>query len=372
VSPVEFVDVEPDDQELSAVMLAGGERVPVWFRASVPLVAERADPLVPVGLLAAMRTRVPLVLPRPVSPTLLRNLPQVQDILHAFSDGELSQVPVEAEAAADVPAPAGRGRGAFFSGGVDAFYTVLENEPDLTHLLFLQGFDVWDPASARAEVAARTARDVAAALGKQLIEIETNVREVCRRFGTRTTAWGLGLACTALLLQDRLERMLVAGTDTYATLVPWSNHPLLDPLWSTEALELVHDGAEATRAEKVDRIARSDVALRHLRVCVRQEIEQNCGVCEKCVRTMTTLRLVGALDRCETFPRTVDARTMARIRIANLHAGLYARENLRLAREVGDWPVYAAMLWALRPRPWSGLRWRVRGAIRRALGRDPG
>src|SRR6185503_560754 len=102
-----------------------------------------------------------------------------------------TRVPVEAEPASDVPAPAGRGQGAFFSGGVDAFYTLLKNEPDVTHLVFLQGFDVWDPASTRADVASTSARDVAARLGKELIEIETNVRAVCRRFGTRTTAWGL-------------------------------------------------------------------------------------------------------------------------------------------------------------------------------------
>ena len=370
MSPVEFVDIDGDDTGLSVTMLAAGERVPISYRSSTPLRLERADALVPVGLLAAMRTREPLVLPRPVSPQLLGNLPRVQDILHAFSDGELTRVPVEAEPASDVPAPAGRGQGAFFSGGVDAFYTLLKNEPDVTHLVFLQGFDVWDPASTRADVASTSARDVAARLGKELIEIETNVRAVCRRFGTRTTAWGLALTCTALLLQDQLERMLVAGTDSYATLIPWSNHPLLDPLWSTEAIEMVLDGCEATRADKVKRIARSDLALRHLRVCLRQDAEQNCGQCEKCVRTMTTLRLVGALDRSETFPRTVDARKVARIPIRNVHAELYARENLWLAREVRDWSVYAAQLWVLRPRPWSGLRWRTLNAVRRALGRE--
>ena len=254
----------------------------------------------------------------------------------------------------------------FFGGGVDAFYTLLEHESAVTHLVFLQGFDVRDPRSEKGDAASENARSSAEALGKHLIEIETNVRDVCRHFGTRTTAWGPALACAALLLQDRLDRILVGATDTYATLIPWGTHPLLDPLFGTEALEIVHDGCEATRVEKLERIARSQVALDHLRVCPVQEGATNCGRCEKCMRTMTTLRLLGALDRSGTFPRSVDARVLARVRLPTHHSVLFARQNIRLAREVGDWPVYAALSWTLHTR--SKVHGPVRGPLRRTLG----
>ena len=372
MSGVEFVDLVPAGSELSVTMLTGGERIPIWYRSSVPLAAERADALVPVGLLAAMRTRRPLRLPLPVSPVLLANLPRIQDILHAFSDGELSVVPVEAETAPAARAPAGRGTAAFFSGGVDAFYTVLEHEPELTHLVFLQGFDVIDASSPKGVAAAAGARTVAAALDKTLVEVETNVRLVCRRFGTGTTTWGAALASVALLLQCELERILIAGSDSYATLVPWGSHPLLDPLFGTDALGIEHDGCEATRVQKVERIASSALAREHLRVCPEQLAELNCGRCEKCLRTMTTLRLIGALEQCPTFPDTLDRRTLARFPMAELPSGCFTRENVRLAREVGDWPVSGALMWSLRPRPLLRAKVRAHAFIRRASTRTDG
>jgi hypothetical protein len=366
VSPVEFVDLEPDGTELSVTMLAGGTRVPITYTSSTPLSMERADSLLPVGLIAAMRTRAPLVLPRPASPALLARVPRIQDVLHAFSGGELARVEVEAEAADAVPAPAGRGRGSFFGGGVDAFSTLLKHEASVTHLVFLQGFDARDPSSPKGDAARATVRAVADAMGKQLVEIETNVRDVCRHFGTRTTAWGPALACCALLLQDQFEQILIGATDTYATLIPWGTHPLLDPLFGTEALQIVHDGCEATRVEKLRRIARSQVALDHLRVCPVQRGATNCGECEKCMRTMTTLRLLGALDRSGSFPRTVNAGALARVRLPTRHSELFARQNLRLAREVGDWPVYAALSWTLHTR--SKVHGLLPPRLRRALG----
>ena len=255
MTPVEIVDIRHDGCDLSYVLLVDGERVPVWYRSSVPLSVERADAFVPVGLLAAMRTGMPLVLPRPISPRLLDNLPTVQDIIHAFSGGELRVTTVVGEPATAVPAAAGRGVGTFFGGGVDAFYTALQHREELTHLVNLRRFDVFEPDSPRGIAATRNAREVAAALDAQLVEVETNARDVCHRFGTRSIAWTPAMVSVALLLQDELERIEIPASDYYGSLVPWGSHPLLDPLWGTEALEIDHDGCEATRSRKVVEIA---------------------------------------------------------------------------------------------------------------------
>ena len=206
---------------------------------------------------------------------------------------------------------------------------------------------------------------VAEALGKQLIEIETNVRDVCRHFGTRTTAWGPALACAALLLQDRLDRILVGATDTYATLIPWGTHPLLDPLFGTEALEIVHDGCEATRVEKLERIAALQVALAPPglpRAGGRDELR--------------SLREVHAHDDHAAPPRRARRSgtfpvpwTHARSRASGCRRTIRCcsrRQNIRLAREVGDWPVYAALSWTLHTR--SKVHGPLRGPLRRTLG----
>jgi hypothetical protein len=57
-------------------------------------------------------------------------------------------------------------------------------------------------------------------------------------------------------------------------------------------------------------VARSPVARRWLRVCHRRT-ERNCGRCEKCLRTMAELHVVGALADCPTFECGLDPAAVA-------------------------------------------------------------
>src|SRR5207302_11088078 len=95
---------------------------------------------------------------------------------------------------------------------------------------------------------------------------------------------------------------------------PWGAHPLVDPRWSTEAVDVVHDGCEANRIEKIRRqIASSPLALQSLRVCWRGDsASYNCGECPKCLRTMLALHLAGTLPRATTFPPNFAPTTAVR------------------------------------------------------------
>jgi hypothetical protein len=100
-------------------------------------------------------------------------------------------------------------------------------------------------------------------------------------------------------------------SDHYRHLPSLGSHPVLDHLWPTEMLEIVHDGAEATRTDKVvHQIGRSRLALETLSVCWRSEPAHNCGICEKCLRTMVALEMAGTLEACTTLPRTRDIRAL--------------------------------------------------------------
>jgi hypothetical protein len=92
----------------------------------------------------------------------------------------------------------------------------------------------------------------------------------------------------------------VPAVHTYQRLKPWGSSPLLDPLWSSDRLAIIHDGCEASRPEKIAYIATSDAALESLHVCAQHHT--NCGSCEKCVATQVALRNADALDRATTFP----------------------------------------------------------------------
>jgi hypothetical protein len=110
---------------------------------------------------------------------------------------------------------------------------------------------------------------------------------------------GAGLASAALSLSGGFGEVLVPSTDAYADALPWGSHPLVDELWSTERTTVLPDGAEATRAAKLERLVAHDpLARRHLRVClVNAGGDFNCGRCSKCVRTRLTLYALGVGTR---------------------------------------------------------------------------
>jgi len=78
---------------------------------------------------------------------------------------------------------------------------------------------------------------------------------------------------------------------------------LLDPLWSSDAVEIVHDGPN-TRIEKLRLLVQYPEIMARLRVCWENIGKYNCGLCEKCIRTMLALRALG-IDRCAVFPDTL-------------------------------------------------------------------
>jgi hypothetical protein len=282
----------------------------VYFESSASVGRER-DFLLPLTLLPAMITDSRLKVPGKVSPRLLATLPKLQDVLHLWGTrnwgARVQRIPIEAEAKGSSVQPTS-GIACFFSGGVDSFYTLLKNRDRVTHLIFVHGFDITLANRSLRARASYAAREVAKKLGKELIEVETNLRS----FSDSLVNWdhyhGSALASVGLLFQHRFHEVLIPSSATYAELYPLGSHPLLDPLWSTDLTRFEHDGCEATRVDKSAYISNSETAMRWLRVCwVNPSSAYNCGRCEKCRWTMMNLQAAGALGRCRTLPRTLDS-----------------------------------------------------------------
>jgi tetratricopeptide (TPR) repeat protein len=318
---------------VSTVVTVGAEHHSVWYRTPAP-VACGVEPVLVASLFAAMRTGLPLHTEEPVSPLLLSNLQQIQEIFHSW-DRSLSIVPVEAPAKRDQDRPAS-GVGCFYSGGVDSFYSVLKHASEISQLIFVHGFDLpLDAVSLRARVR-ESLYAAASELKLPLVEVETNLRSFTDRYLRWGFAHGAALASVALLLSRQIRMVYVPSSNPYAYLVPWGSHPLIDPLWSTYQVEFVHDGCEATRMEKVASVSRHQVALRHLRVCWENRGgAYNCGQCEKCLRTMIGLHIVDALNRCPTFDRSLNCGAIARMRIKNAGALKFFEESLEVLERVG-------------------------------------
>jgi hypothetical protein len=315
----------------------------VWFALpgrTPPAV--RVDPFVPAALLVAMsRGELLEVDPdTPVSTRLLEGVSRAQDVLHAWNP-QLVRVPVRA---ASAPAAPQRPEiASFLSCGVDSFYTLQKHGDDISRLILVQGLEISLRNTALFQQAQGAVRTLAQETGRRDVVVRTNARELADAFHLDIYLFhGALLAGVALALGH--ARTLVPASWTYAQMVPWGTHPLLDPLWSTESCELVHDGAEAGRIEKLEAIAQWDRAMRLLRVCLADTGAYNCGRCEKCLRTMVALHLLGA--RCPTFPRLPSIAALRRMAVDP--GGSDLRENIALAERVGDRAIAEALRACLR------------------------
>lgn len=438
----------------------------LWYRlpASLPF-AKLGDPFVAAALLPAMVRGVALEVDSelPVSPRLLRGLAQFQAIHHSWNP-VLKIIPVRAS---EAPAVQLHSRAmSFFSGGVDSTFTFLKRKDEISHLVFIHGFDFYahdseaaafsvedisnlaqlgfllmSPRSAAAgfvksrlsaptlqalSVFASTgaapqaleeglARDIeriinaesladkglfsrallrpetrelmamppaaegparlnrllleeafpleiarrdssshqaavarnaafAANAGKTLIHVATNHYPFGYRYNlSRNLSQGSALASVALLL--RFARVFIPAAYSYSQLIPLGSHPLTDPLWSADGVDIVHEGAEARRVDKVVRIAEDPAALANLRVCF-EDMNVNCGHCAKCLRTLVPLRLIGASPA--PFPPGPTISEFRKLRITTEIEKVFFLENIDLATHTDKKDMRSALVAALR------------------------
>ncbi len=368
-----FVVGEPkhfhDDGSLvvSAPIGIGGQRHEVWYRVAEGPVASGAETFLAAALVPAMKLGADLRIPGRVSPRLLSAIPKIQDILHTWYYPYLQKTAVAVEAQQPHPSILSGDVGCFFSGGVDSFYTLLKHREEITKLIFVHGFDIrLDDGLLRAKVSG-VLRTVASEFQKPLIEVETNLRTFSETYAGWELYHGCALATVALLLSPQFRKVYIPASYSYSQLHPWGSHPLLDPLWSTDETEIVHDGCEALRIEKVARISTCNVALRWLRSCWENPGGvYNCGRCRKCLLTMVLLRAVGALERCATFEGSLDLKAVSRLPPLNMPSNTINPPTLEILERLGKDPALAqALRDCLNQRHYRGV-WRLaRGARNR-------
>jgi hypothetical protein len=300
--------------ELTATLHNQTASQDIWFRTTHSPVTTLADPFVPIALLPAMSQNLRLSIDAPISTCLLRGAMRVQH-LQQFWDKSLSLVELnlQPQPLSDLSDPREKDAvGAFFSGGVDSFYTLKKHRQEITHLIFVHGFDIPLWRKNLRELVASRMRKIALELNLELVEVETNLRQ----YSDRHVGWedyhGAAMAAVAHFLAPGFSKIYIPSGYAYAFLFPYGSHPGLDPLWGSQPLELVHDGCEATRFEKIQDLASWNFALQNLRVCWQLiEGNYNCCHCRKCLWTMAFLRACKALDRATSFHLPLDLEELS-------------------------------------------------------------
>ena len=122
-------------------------------------------------------------------------------------------------------------------------------------------------------------------------------------------------------------------------MIPHGSHPLLDPLWGTDQLDLVHDGCERGRFQKLEHIMHEDIVRRYLRSCWHQQPgDYNCGSCHSCLANMTFLHFQGVLDQFPVYDKPIDVEKLARYPVSPPATNRYAEILLELAEQKGTDP----------------------------------
>jgi hypothetical protein len=298
---------EVDEEHAGALSLSGSP----WLACLLPL---------------AVTLGQKLRLGAPVDPLLFENAPRLMETWTTWYRKRFPHLRVVAIEAELEKAPRVRvaplKTGAFFSGGIDSFYTILRNAeledrsafPRIDSLLWVGGFDL--PLGSPEEEFGRLRSRLSAAaqeLGMGFLDVRTNLRTT--RF--RAASWGhvahgCALASVGLALEGLFQTIYIGATHESGEGKPWGSQPDTDPLLSTRSTRFVHDGA-MRRSDKTEHISRSEVAMRTLHVCFRSGSAENCCDCRKCLLAMMTLELLGAMPRCSAFPRPLDLQRVRRV-----------------------------------------------------------
>ncbi len=312
---------------------ANGKSYDIWFRTQDLPNGDCSNVALAATLLPAMKLNLLLRLEGTVSPKLLEGVSKIQEIFNTW-DESYNLTKVIPETVSPAKNEDGRGIACFFSGGVDSFYTLLKNKEEITHIILVHGFDFRSDFK-RKEETVKNISEIASKLGKTLVQVETNLRDFTDEYVSWGFCHGSALAAVALLFSGIFRKVLISSSHSFRWLVPRGSHPVVDPLWSIENLELIHDGCEATRVKKVAEIAKNDAAMSYLRVCwENREGAYNCGKCEKCLRTMINLLAVGALKKCKTFTHPLELSRVAWIEAKDQSTKDFILENLEEVKKL--------------------------------------
>ncbi len=316
----------------------------IFFRSEKPVLSENFEALLASVILPCMSVGGgKLIVEGELSQFLASRLAMIQDTYNLW-DPSFHQVDIEKVKLVQRKAAPNYRIGTFFSGGVDSFYTLLKKQEEITDIIFIHGLDIQLEYKEYREKISKSVHEVAAHFGKNLIEIETNLRDFLDPFISYPKwGWSISLAAVGHLLYPNISRIYAPEGHTWLDIFPTGSRFL--PFWNTEAFEFLIDGLEVSRVEKVSIMSKHDIILNNLRVCHRKpDSALNCCKCEKCIRTMINLKVNDVLKRSPAFEAEIDIKRVLRTNSIGDSKRSFIKQNLdALERKNGDKDLISAL-----------------------------
>ncbi|HBD09642.1 MAG TPA: hypothetical protein DCZ69_15425 [Syntrophobacteraceae bacterium] len=135
--------------------------------------------------------------------------------------------------------------------------------------------------------------------------------------------------CAPITAARGISRLLIASGTPPDRLEPWGSHPAIDNSVSWARVIATHDALDMSRQEKIRYMCAKDrECLTQLKVCHFHPL--NCGMCEKCFRTIVGLCIEGIDPRNCGF--RVDDKTLNNVKRSIATGRMAASKG-----EIGDW-----------------------------------
>jgi hypothetical protein len=296
----------------------------------------QGDALLSAALMPAMKTGQNIIISDEfsISPSFYARLDELQSIFNYWFPKIFKKISVTCRQA--ISSPATHDSASFFSGGVDSLYTAI-NQPDINHLIFIHGVDMQLDNLEQHNVVLTANKELAIHLNKQLIPVVSNVRQYITSHGF-SWHYGQGGGLTSIGHLLGFYRTYIPSSDSIDGLHPFGSHPITDPMWSSTAVQFIYQGI-ITRLDKTRLIVQDQFFLDRLRVCWMDD-GYNCGKCIKCLRTMTSLHLLGV--KSKAFPE-FSADALRKLELYGTGELQFLQENLLAATAVNDHEIHAVI-----------------------------
>jgi hypothetical protein len=292
---------------------------------ALPHIPSRSDHFALAALFPAMRSFDACHIHGEVSRLLLTNLSELNAFWRFWRPQIYRQVRWETDKISEESFISDQRSGYIFafSGGVDSSATLRRHASEslgwrnlsIAAALIVHGFDI--PASdiEGFRSAFEKAERITSSVGVPLTSARTNLRELPDDW---EDAFAVKLASVLHVFNETFQGAVFAADEPYAfPNVPWGSNPVSNQWLGTRSFPVRADGAELSRLEKVRLISEWEAAVNNIRVCWEGDVPgENCGICEKCVRTELQLFAFGKTPR-ENFKAPLRPGMVIRVRPPN-------------------------------------------------------
>lgn len=308
-----FIVSDSSFATLQAYISIDENRQLIWFRVEKKLEQylcdERADAFVIAVLNYAMRNGHDIISDAPISEDLYYNIDTylidgLTEYNPSFYRTKIS-APVASE---QLPCAGAVGTG--ISCGVDSLHALAKESStkfkkhNITHLTFNnvgshgEGENARKLYNERLEMPKRFADEY----GYEFVASDSNLMDVIEQSHFKTHTYSSLFAVYCL---QKLFSIYYYASGGYKyhdfTLIDYPNiccgsyEVLSLPLFSTHSLRVYSEGENKSRLQKLKVVSDYQPSYKYLNVCLAEH--NNCGVCEKCVRTLLGLDALQVLDR---------------------------------------------------------------------------